>query len=116
MVHLVNVDTNAPVLRLSGLHFDRKAGTILTVNGQEPLHFPVRGAPSGPLMSATDGSGSRLIEYRLVRAQRTSRSDFFGWAEIVVSPTALMIPHIELLMAVSRQFLWGYFQSKGGGA
>jgi hypothetical protein len=116
VVDLVNVATNVPVLRLSGLHFNFKAGTILTVNGQEPLHFPVRGAPSGPLMSATDGSGNRLIEYRLVRAQRTSLFDFFGWAEIVVLPTARTIPHIELLVAVSRQFLWGYFQSKGGGA
>ena len=66
-------------------------------------------------MSAIDDSGNRLFEYRTFRAQRTSRSDLFGWAEIVVNPAALTIPHIELVIAVSRQFLFGYFQSKTGG-
>lgn len=115
VVDLVNVATNAPILRLSGIHFDHKAGTILTMKGQDPLRFPVRGAPSGDLMSATDGSGNRLIEYRLDRAQRKSRTDFFGWAEMVVSPAALTIPHIDLVIAVSRQFLYGYSQVKSGG-
>jgi hypothetical protein len=117
VVDLVNDSTNAPVLRLSGIHMDLKAGTTLIMNGQGPLHFSVRGAPSGALMSAIDESGNSLIEYRLVRSKRQSRFDYFGWTEVAVSPTAQAFLHIDLAVAVSRQFLWSYFQSskKGGG-
>jgi len=70
-------------------------------------------------MSAIDESqsGNSLIEYRLIRSERQSRFDYFGWTEVAVSPTAQAIPHIDLVIAVSRQFLWNYFQSskKGGG-
>jgi len=67
-------------------------------------------------MSAIDESGTSLIEYRLVRSKRQSRFDYFGWTEVTVSPTAQAIPHIDLVIAVSRQFLWNYFQSsKNGG-
>ena len=69
-------------------------------------------------MSAIDESGNSLIEYRLVPSKRQSHFDRFGWTEVVVSPTAETMPHIELLISVSRQFLWGFFQLRektGGG-
>ena len=98
---LVNVATNAPVLRMRGTHFDHSAYTRITI-GQHELQFPVVGTRQLALMSAIDQSGNSLIEYRLDSTERRSRFDNFGWAEVVVNPAAMTIPHIELVVAVSR--------------
>lgn len=112
---LVDVATNAPVLRMSGLHFNYRAGTRLTLIGQRELQFPVKGHSWRALMSAIDESGNSLIEYRLVPSKGRSLLDQYAWTEAVVSPTALTIPHIELLVAVSSPFLLGYFHTGEGG-
>jgi hypothetical protein len=111
---LVNLSTNAPVLRMSGLHSNYRAGTRLTLVGQRELRFPVKGYSWRALMSAIDESGNSLIEYRLVPSKRRSLLDRYAWTEAVVSPTALTIPDIEVLVAVSSTFLLGYFQTGGG--
>lgn len=115
---LVNVATNAPVLQMRDAHLGHRAGTRVTIVGQRELSFPVKGQRLRAIMSAIDESGNSLIEYRLVPSKRQSHFDRFGWTEVVVSPTAETMPHIELLISVSRQFLWGFFQLRektGGG-
>ena len=110
---LVDVATNAPVLRMSGLHFNYRAGTRLTLVGQRELRFPVKGHSWRALMSAIDESGNSLIEYRRVPSKRRSLFDHYARTEAVIDPTALTIPHIELLVAVSSPLLLGYFQTGG---
>jgi len=115
VVDLVDVEANAPVLRMSGFHLNRRAGTRLTLVGQRELRFPVTGRKWRALMSAIDESGNSLIDYRFVPSARPSLLDSYAWTEAVISPTAMTIPHIELLVAVSSPFLHGYFQTTVGG-
>ena len=65
-------------------------------------------------MSAIDDSGNRLVEYRKVHSKYQSRFEY--WAvEAVISPAALAVPNIEMLVAVSSPLLIRYFESSGGG-
>jgi hypothetical protein len=109
---LANAATHAPVLRKSGSHWDHKGDTRVTLTGQQELQFPVRGVLGS--MSAIDDSGSSLVEYQRVHSKHQSRFEY--WAvEAVISPAALAIPNIELLVAVSSPFLIRYFEFSGGG-
>ncbi len=111
VVDLVDVATNSPVLRMSGLHLNCRAATRLTLVGQCELRFPVTGRKRHALMSAIDESGNSLVDYRLVPSQFGSDA----WTEAVISPKAMTLPHIELLVAVSSPFLLEYFQPDAGG-
>jgi DivIVA domain-containing protein len=111
---LVNAATNAPVLRKSGSHWDHKGDTRVTLIGQRELHFPVRGFLGAGTMSAIDDSGNSLVEYRRMRSKHQSRFKYAA-VEAVISPAALTIPNIELLVAVSSPLLIHYFESSGGG-
>jgi hypothetical protein len=112
----VDVATNAAVLRQVGLHYAMGAGATVTLAGYGKLHFRIRGIkPNKALMSATGESGETLIEYRQDRSRRSSSFDRFGWTETVLSPTALTISNIHLVIPVSRIFLVTYFQHGGGG-
>jgi hypothetical protein len=51
-------------------------------------------------MSAVDEAGDHLIEYR------------FG--EVVIRPNASSIPHIEIVAAISMQWLSSYFDAPSG--
>ncbi len=107
---LIGVATNAPVLRRSGVHFAGQATSQVTLGSQVKFDFPVR----GKLMSAIDESGDSLIQYRLDwikdhLSQITHRID------IVISPRAPAIPHIELVAAVSWSWLLSYHEKAGGG-
>jgi hypothetical protein len=113
---LANTATNAAVLRKSGGHWDHKGDTRMSLTGQRELQFPVRDLHDliYGLMSAIDESGTSLVEYRRVSSKHMSR--FKYWAvEAVINPAALMIPSIELLIAVSSPLLIYYFESSGGG-
>jgi hypothetical protein len=116
VVDLVDVATDAPVLRLYGQHIEGNAGTNVTLTGHGPPHFPVRGLRESALMSAVDASAERLLDYRLVRSKRKGPFDFCGWAEIVVSPTALTFRHIELVIAVSRPLMSNHFKIEPRGS
>jgi len=109
---LVNTATHAPVLRLSGAHYNGSAGTRVTLVGQGELHFPVRW-PRPALMSALDESEGSLVEYREIKSKHGSRFEYYS-IEAVIRPTALTIPHIELLVAVSTGLMIGYFKTSGG--
>jgi DivIVA domain-containing protein len=111
---LTNIATNAPVLRKSGGHWDHKGDTRVTLTGQRELQFPVRGISGVGTMSAIDDSGNRLVEYRRMSSKHQSRFTYSA-VEAVVSPAALTIPNIELLVAVSSPLLIRYFESSGGG-
>ena len=111
---LVNVATNAQVLRISGGHFNGRAGTRVTLTGQGEIQFPVRGTGGRALMSAIDESGNCLVEYRSVQAKRGAFW-YHSTSDVAIDPNTLTTPQIELLVAVSATFLPSYFQSGGGG-
>jgi hypothetical protein len=105
---LINVGTKSPVLRRTGRHFDGRAGTRITTPGTE-IFFPVKGRRHSAVMSAIDGSGHHLIEYRSIR--RNSK-----WtSEIVINPEFLTVPQIHLIVAVSSRLIFDFFQTGGGG-
>ena len=109
---LVNTATNAPVLRITGIHHNGVDGTSVSLAGQRVIRFPVRGHKECALMSAMDDSGNSLVEYRGVRG-----TNHFNLAvEAVINPNALTVPQIELLVAVSGGLLSRYFiyRSTGG--
>jgi hypothetical protein len=77
---LTNATTGSAVLRRSGVHFGRKAGTQVTLAGQTELSFPVWGkGRSSALMWAIDQSGKTLIEYRYVPSKRQVHSRYIRW-------------------------------------
>jgi hypothetical protein len=115
MEELVNTATNAPILRMSGRHWHGEGDTRITLTGKRELQFPVRGSDAFGLMSAIDESGKSLVEYRSVFSKHLSRFKYIA-VEAVISPTALTIPNIKLLVAVSSPFLKYYFESSGSGA
>lgn len=105
---LVNMTTKSPVLRRSGVHFNGRAGTRISLAGTEFI-FPVRGRRASAVMSAVDRLGNHVIEYRSTKRQSKLTT------EIVISPNALTIPQIQLLAFVSSRLLFDFFQSGGGG-
>jgi hypothetical protein len=107
---LVNTATNAPVLRITGIHYNGGDGTSVSLAGQREIRFPVRGHKKCALMSAMDDAGNSLVEYRPVRGTNNV------YVDAVINPNALTVPQIELLVAVSARFLNSYFIHPGSGA
>ncbi len=103
MRDLVNVRTGSLALRRSGVHFNGHAGTKMVL-GEREFTFPIRGEIPYRLMSAVDGSGNRMVEYRL-------KGLFGPQIDFVVSPQALAVPHVHLLAAVSSLLIWEYYQT-----
>ena len=60
-------------------------------------------------MSAIDGSGNHLIEYRSIKKNSKLTS------EIVINPEFLAVPQIHLVVAVSSRLIFDVFQTGGGG-
>jgi hypothetical protein len=106
---LVNTATNAPVLRMTGVHFNGDDATSVNLAGKGEIRFPVRGHKKCALMSATDESGNSLVEYRTVRGTNNLA------VEAVISPNALTVPQVDLLIAVSTRFVFSYFIHPGSG-
>jgi hypothetical protein len=105
---LINAGTKSPVFRRTGRHFEGRAGTRIVTPGTE-ISFPVKGRRQSAVMSAIDGSGNHLIEYRSIR--RNSK-----WTtEIVINPEFLTVPQIHLIVAVSSRLIFDFFQTGGGG-
>jgi hypothetical protein len=104
---LVNSQTGSPVLRRTGRHFDGRAGTRIVTPGSE-IFFPVKGRRRSAVMSAIDGSGNHLIEYRSIKWDSKLTS------EIVVNPEFLTVPEIHLIVAVSSRLIFDFFQTGGG--
>jgi hypothetical protein len=105
---LINVQTGSPVLRRTGRHFEGRAGTRIVTPGSE-ISFPVKGRRRSAVMSAIDGSGNRLIEYRSITRDSKLTS------EIVINPEFLTVPAIHLIVAVSSRLIFDFFQTGGGG-
>ncbi len=106
---LVNTATNAPVLRITGVHYNGVDGTSVSLADQGEIRFPVRGHNKCALMSAIDDSGNSLVEYRNRDASP------LAFPDAVINPNALTVPPIELLVAVSARLVWTYFQHPSGG-
>lgn len=115
MKDLVNARTGASMLRRTGVHSSGVAGTRIVL-GEKEYTFPVRGEDASlPMMSAVDGSGNRIVEYR------EKHQEGWGWAglfrphvEAVVSREALAIPHIHLLVVVSSRLIRAYCRTGSG--
>jgi hypothetical protein len=105
---LVNVATNSQVLRRRGIHIDQGAGTKIIVGGAE-FSFPVKGPRSSAVMWAVDESAQHLVCYRSIKHQSKLTT------EIVITPSALTIPNIHLLVAVSSRLIFDFFKTSGGG-
>ena len=104
---LVDVGTESSVLRRTGRHFDRKAGTRIVTSGTE-LSFPVTGRRECAVMSAIDGSGNSLIEYRSIKWKSKWTS------EIAINPESLTVPQVYLIAAVSSRLILDFFANAGG--
>jgi hypothetical protein len=117
---LVNSAGDA-VLRRSSMHFDRIDDARVWLLDHGTFTFPVTGPYPFALMSAVDESGNTVIRYRLRAARFARIATNWGYGrmkvEIVINPQALSIPMIELLAAVTSEFLPAYFrfESRGGG-
>jgi hypothetical protein len=96
------------VLRRTGRHFDGRAGTRIVTPGTV-LSFPVKGRRHSAVMSAMDGSGNHLIEYRSIRLNSKWTS------EIAIDPEFVTTPQIHLIVAVSSRLIFDFFQTGGGG-
>lgn len=119
---LVDAGTGELVLQVTGYHFSRRANTYVTLPDQTTITLPVRGlSPKTAIMSAIDDSGGTLVECRLNYSSRKSQvfanPNVFvnsnDVVEIVVSPTGLSIPTIDLVVAVTYECLGSYFDSGG---
>jgi hypothetical protein len=95
---LLDVTTDVPILRMSGRHFAGKATTRVVLADQTILWFPVRLRHRHSLMSAVDEAGNHLIEYRWGQFKPTV-------TEVVIHPSAIAIPHIEVVAAISLSLL-----------
>lgn len=105
---LVNVVTNSQVLRRTGIHLDRQAGTKIVLSGTV-FSFPVKGPRSSAVMWAVDKSGNHVVGYRSIKHQSKRTT------EIVITPGALTIPNIHLLVAVSSRLIFDFFKNGGSG-
>jgi hypothetical protein len=122
---VVDSATNEQALRVTGHHFKRRANTYVTLPDHTTIKLPVRGRTSrNGIMSAVADSGTHLVEYRVnysrssraFAGSRVIRNPFLNPNELVdiaVSPAALSIPAIELLVAVTCECLPSYFDSGG---
>ena len=95
---VVDVTTNVPILRMSGRHYSGKATTRVVLADHTSLKFPVRLRQRHSLMSAVDEEGNHLIGYRWEQFKPTV-------TEVVIHPSALAIPHIEVIAAISLRLL-----------
>ena len=95
---LLDVTTNVPILRMSGRHYAGKATTRVLLADHTILRFPVRLGQRHSLMSAVDEAGNHLIEYRFGQVKPIV-------TEVVIHPSALAIPHIEVIAAISLHLL-----------
>jgi hypothetical protein len=116
---LVDATSNIAILQKSGSHFGGKATTRVILEDEFQLEFPVRrgtrwhsaraGANRHSLMSAVDAAGNHLIEYRWVEFNPVV-------SEIVIRPSALAIPNIEIIAAISVGWLHSFFATGGSGS
>jgi hypothetical protein len=104
---LVDLRANLSVLRRTGRHFDSRAGTRI-VTPRVELSFPVKGWRPCAVMSAIDGSGNHLIEYRSIKWNSNWTS------EIVINPEFLTLPQIHPIVAVSSRLIFDFFATGGG--
>jgi hypothetical protein len=108
---LVNVRTGSSVLRKSGVHWGGRTRTKMVL-GEREFTFPIRGEAPHFVMSAVDESGRRMVEYRQTSQIAPGWTGLFRpQIDVVVSPQALAIPHIDLLAAVSSRLIWDFLQT-----
>ena len=90
---------------------------VVTVDGKTFL-FDLRLDGRTALMDALEVGGSTrpLVRYRRVRPWGAVFHDrpYLG-VDIAVSPEAMLIPHLELLLAISSSFMNGLWTPQGGG-
>lgn len=110
-------DAGLPVLRFKGTHFERRAGTALTLRDESAWKFPVTGRWNQGLMTAVDQWQNGYIHYRLNPPTRVLAIDAKSRrrVESVISPAAHEIPHIALIAASTPGLLLGYFSSPTSG-
>ena len=100
---LVSESSGEPVLRMSGLHFDRKAQTVVDLVGQGSYRFPM----SGSMMLATDASGNRLAHYRRpwIKANGRNTARRTPLCDVVVSDRGKSIPGFEFVVAATTPLI-----------
>jgi hypothetical protein len=119
-VHAID-SSDTPVISWKGGHYHNVAGTCLSVSGGRQFSFPVRSNGKRTLMSAVEEGGSKLplISYRLARGitwlpPGMSLRQIYS-VQIVVSPEALSIPDLALLVALTSHLPWFFASVSGGG-
>jgi hypothetical protein len=60
-------------------------------------------------MWAVDKSGNHVVGYRSIKRQSKRTT------EMVITPSALTIPNIHLLVAVSSRLIFDFFKNGGSG-
>jgi hypothetical protein len=118
-VHAIG-SNGSPIMSWTGGHYSGVPGTVLSLADGRRLSFPVRRSGHRTLMSAVEEGGSDvpLITYRLTRGTTwlppsLSLRQIFS-VKIVVSPDALSIQDVALLVAVSSHLPWFYSLVPGG--
>jgi len=101
-----------PVLYVTGENYCGQASARITLVDQRSLRFLVRGQrPANAIMTAVDESGVNVARYRdaSLRPFRPIPMD------IIVNPDWPLTDELVLALAVSAEWLKGYFDEPGGG-
>lgn len=104
---IVDATTGVLVLRWTGSHSYRHAGTVVLGPGQRWLRFSIQGSwRRDAVMKAVDESGTEVLWFR-----KTKRAV----VEAVVSPDCGISPEILCLIELAARWLVAYFTPPGGG-
>jgi len=111
--------TGTSILYTAGDHYNWRAGSYILFPDLRWLRFPVRGsALANAIMTAVDQAGNRVARYRLTNKsgqQKRSLSWSQGSVEIVVPPGQKLTDELALALALSADWLRGYFARPEGG-
>jgi len=108
------------VMSWIGLHFHFSATTVLTMDGTE-FEFPIQGTNINTVMSAhvAGGSDQPLARFRLLSPPWFAKDPVEGLmpseaVEVAVSPGAIAMPQVVLIVALASSWIRSYFAHGGG--
>ena len=107
---IFDLAADEPVVTITGMHFNRSAGTQFELRDGTVVTFPVVSTyrPQAVMM-AQDATGRVLAHFRLVRR------DVRQICEIVVPPGSLSGDDLLIVLGFGGSMIRQYFDTPGGG-
>ena len=111
---VVDIETQAPILRVAGAHWNHHDGAVIEMVQGRRLTCSVSGnRVRKSVMAVTDESGDWVMRFRWAP---TGRRPFPGGYETLVAPGQPITAEMACAMAVGLQQYLGYFSKDFGGA